>query len=75
MLDVSPGGNQRTEHHQAEGEESQRGDRATEPKDLAIGDQDNGQVLEDGIDRDRKELKGLGAGVNHADQQKSDREP
>jgi len=75
VLDVRPGGNQGTEHHKAEGEESQRGDRATEPKDLAVSDQDNSQVLEDGIDGDRKELKGLGAGVDHADQQKSDREP
>ena len=38
VLDVSPGGNEGTEHHQAEGEESQRSDRSTEPEDLTVGD-------------------------------------
>ncbi len=75
MLDVGPGGDDGAENHQAEGEEGHVGDRATEPEDLTIGDQNDGQVLEDGVDGDGEELEGLGAGVDHADQQKRNGEP
>jgi hypothetical protein len=75
VLNVGPSGDDGAENHQTEGEEGHVGDGATEPEDLTIGDQDNGQVLEDGIDGDGEELEGLGAGVDHADQQESDGEP
>jgi hypothetical protein len=75
MLNVGPGGDNGAENHQAEGKESHVGDGATEPEDLTIGDEDDGQVLEDGVDGDGEELESLGAGVDHADQQKGNREP
>jgi hypothetical protein len=37
--------------------------------------EDDGQVLEDGVDGDAEELQGLAAGVDHADQQEGDGEP
>lgn len=75
MLNVGPRGNDGAENHQTEGEEGHVGDGATKPEDLTVGDQNDGQVLEDGIDGDGQELEGLGAGVDHADQQKGNREP
>lgn len=75
VLDVGPGGDDGAENHQAEGEEGHVGDRATEPEDLTVGDQDNSQVLEDSVDGDGEELEGLGTGVDHADQQEGDGEP
>lgn len=52
MLDISPGSNERAENHQTEREQSEVSDGATEPENLSIGDQDNGQVLEDSVDGD-----------------------
>ena len=75
VLDVGPSGNDRTEDHQTKGEQGHASDRAAKPEDLTVRDEDDGQVLEDGIHGDRKELEGLGAGVDHADQQKSNGEP
>ena len=66
-LDVGPGGNDGAEHHEAEGEECQRRDAAAEPQNLAVGDGDDGQVLEYGVDGHRQELERLGARVDHAD--------
>ena len=74
-LDVGPGGNDGAEHHQAEGQQAERGDAAAEPEDLSIGDDDDCQVLEDGVDRDGEELEGLGARVDHADEEERDGEP
>lgn len=75
VLDISPSGDERAENHQAEGEEGQVGDRATKPEDLSVGNQDDGQVLEDRVDGDGEELKSLGSGVDHADQEQRDGEP
>lgn len=52
MLDISPGSNERAENHETEREQGEVSDGATEPENLSIGDQDNGQVLEDSIDGD-----------------------
>lgn len=68
MLNVCPGSNHGAEHHEAKREKGNPRDGATEPDDFAIGDQNNGQVLEDGVDGDRKVLQGLGTGVDHDDQ-------
>ena len=75
MLDVGPCCDDRGEDHQAEGEERHAGHAAAEPKHLAVGDQDDGQVLEDGVDWDGKELNGFAAGVDHSDQKERDGEP
>jgi hypothetical protein len=69
VLDISPGGNQGAEDHQTEGEQGQISDGATEPEDLSIGDQDDGQILEDRVNGNGEELESLGAGVDHADQE------
>ena len=50
---VAVGGDDGREHHEDEGAERHRGHLAAEPQDLAVGDQDDGQVLEDGVDRNR----------------------
>jgi len=75
VLDVGPCCDDRGEDHQAEGEERHAGHAAAEPKHLAVGDQDDGQVLEDGVDRDGEKLDGFAAGVDHSDQQERDGEP
>jgi hypothetical protein len=74
-LDVGPSGNDGAEHHQAEGQQGERSHAATEPEDLSIGNDDDCQVLEDGVDRDGEELEGLGARVDHADEEERDGEP
>lgn len=67
-LDIGPRSNDGAKHHQAEGEQGQGGDAATEPEHLSVRDNDDCQVLEDGVDRHGEELQGLGARVNHADE-------
>ena len=74
-VDISPGGHDRRQHHKPKREQGEVGDGAAEPEHLAVSDQDNGQVLEDGVDGHREELDGLGAGVDHADQEERDGEP
>ncbi len=67
VLDICPGGDDGAENHEAEGEEGHSRNGAAEPEDFAVGDQDDGQVLEDGVDGNGEELKGFGTGVDHAD--------
>jgi hypothetical protein len=75
VLDVCPCSDQRRENHEAKGEESGSGDAAAEPQNLTVGDEDDGQVLEDGVDGDGEVLQGLGRGVDHADEKEGDGEP
>lgn len=75
MLNVGPGGDDATHDHEAEGEQSHRSDRPAEPQDLAVRDQDDGQVLEDGIDGNGEELQRLAACVDHANEAQRDGEP
>jgi hypothetical protein len=75
MLDIRPRRNDRAEDHETKGEEGHICDGAAEPEDFAIGDQNDCQVLENGVDGDGKEFEGLRAGVNHADEEEGDREP
>jgi len=74
-LDIGPGGDDGGEDHEAEGDKGHGGDGPAEPEDFAVGDQDNGEVLEDGVDGDGEELQGFGAGVDHADEEEGDGEP
>jgi hypothetical protein len=75
MLDVRPSCNDGAEDHQAEGEESHGCNRTAEPKHLAIGDKDDGQVLEDSVDRDGEELERPGTRVDHTNEEECDGEP
>ena len=43
-------------HHEPERDEREARDEAPEPEELAIGDQDDGEVLEDGVDGDGEVL-------------------
>lgn len=43
-------------HHDSKAEKHHWGDLASEPKHFSVGNEDNGQVLEDRIDRDAQEL-------------------
>jgi hypothetical protein len=73
--DVSPCRNDGAEDHKAEAQQGHACDGSAEPQHLAVCDQDDGQVLEDGVDGDAQELQRLAAGVDHADQQEGDGEP
>ena len=74
-LDIGPSSNDGTEDHQAERKQGHGGDAAAEPEDLTISDNNDGQVLEDGVHGDGEELERLGAGIDHAHEQQRDREP
>ena len=75
MFDIGPRGDDGAEHHQTKGEKGKTRHRTTEPQHLSVRNEDDSQVLEDGVNGDREELKRLGAGVNHTDQKQSNREP
>lgn len=68
MLDVGPGCNHGAEDHQAEGEQGHSAHRPSEPQDFPVCDKDDGQILEDGIDGNREELKRFRASVNRANE-------
>lgn len=63
------------EDHQEERTQNHVGDLSTEPQDLTVSDQDDGQVLEDSVDRDRQALQSSGASVDHGNKHKNDRHP
>lgn len=75
ISDVGPRGDNRTKHHQAKREKRQASNGATKPQHLSVRDKNDSQVLEDGVDGNREELKSLGTGVDHTDQKQSNREP
>lgn len=75
MLNVGPSRNDGAEDHQSEGEQGHGGDGAAEPEHLTVGDQDDGQVLEDGVDGNREVFERPGTGVDHADEEESNGEP
>jgi hypothetical protein len=52
MLNVGPCSNKRREDHQTKGEEGKGCHAAAEPEDFAVGNEDDGQVFEDGVDGD-----------------------
>jgi hypothetical protein len=74
-LDVGPGRDDGAEDDEAKGQQHERGHAPAEPQDLAVGDDDDGQVLEDGEDGHREELQGLVARVDLAHEQDRDGEP
>jgi len=69
VLYVSPCRDHRAQNHQTEAEKLHRGHAAAEPEDFAVGDEDDGQIFEDGVHGDGEKLKGFGRGVDHADEQ------
>ena len=56
VLNICPSCNDRAKDHQSKREEGHAGHRAAKPKNLTIGNQDDGQVFEDGVDRNREKL-------------------
>jgi hypothetical protein len=75
VLDICPCSDEGREDHETEGEEGGSGDAAAEPQNLTVGDQDDGQVLENGVDGNGEVLQRLGRRVDHADEEKGDGEP
>lgn len=76
MLDVCPSCNNGAENHEAEREEGHSRDTAaSKPQHLSVGGDNNGHVLEDSVDRDRKVLEGLGSGIDQCNEEQRDREP
>lgn len=63
------------EDHQKERTQNHMGNLSTEPQNLTISDQDDSQVLEDGVDRDRQASQGSGAGVDHSHKHENNRHP
>ena len=67
VLNIGPGSNDGTQEDEAEGKECKTGHRATEPEHLAIGRDDNGQVLEDGVNGNGEKLDCFAACIDHTD--------
>lgn len=72
---VTVGGKDRREDHQQERAQGHGGDGAAKPQNLTVSDQDDGQVLENGVDWDGQELQRLGGRVDHGHKQKGNRHP
>lgn len=75
MLNVRPSSNHAAQDHETKTQQGHTRDGAAEPQHLAVGDQDDGQVFKDGVDRDAEKLEGFGGSVDHADEEEGDREP
>ena len=75
MLDVCPSRDDGTQDHKSEGEKSHGCDRAAEPKNLAVCDQDDRQILEDGVDGNRQIFESFCTGIDHSDEEDGYREP
>lgn len=73
--DITPSSNDGGHDHEHEGAECHAGDASAKPQNLTVGDQDNRQVLENGVDGDRQKLQSLGRGVDHDHKQQSNGEP
>jgi hypothetical protein len=66
MFDVGPRGNDRAQNHKSEGKQSEASNGPTEPEHLSVGDEDDRQILENGVYRDREKLKRFGARIDHS---------
>jgi len=75
VLDISPGSDERREYHKSEREQRHASYGATEPENFAVGNDDDGQVLEDGVNGNGQELDGPSARVDHADKEERDGKP
>ena len=75
MGNVRPRSNDGAKDHEAEAQQGHACDGSAEPQHLAVCDQDDGQVLENGVDGNGQVLQGLGRGVDHADEEERDGEP
>lgn len=72
---VTVGGKDRGEDHQKEGTQGHGSDGATKPQDLTVSNQNDSQVLENGVNWNRQKFQSLGRGVDHGDKQESNRHP
>lgn len=71
MLNICPSSNDGAEHHKAEREQSHSGDTtATEPEHLSVGSNNDGHVLEYGVDWDGEVLQGFRSCVDQSNQEK-----
>ena len=73
--DVRPGSNDGRQDHQGKGEESEHGHASSEPNDLAICNEDNGKILEDGVDGNVEVLECLGSSPDRENKQGRDGSP
>lgn len=72
---VRPGSNDRRSDHEEEGDEGKASDVTAKPENLSVGDKNDGEVLENGVDGDGEELEGLGSRVDDSDEEEGDWEP
>lgn len=73
--DIGPSSDDRRKNNKEERKEGHGADRTAKPDNLTVGNENDGNILEDGEDRNRKELHGLGSGVNHQDQKNRNWQP
>lgn len=72
---VTVGSKNRGEDHQQERTQSKVGNLTAKPQDLTVSNQNDSQVLENGVDRDRQVNQGLRGGVNHGNKENRDGKP
>jgi hypothetical protein len=75
MTDICPCCDDGREYHEAEGKECHTGHGTAKPEDFTVGDENNCQVLEDGVDGDGKVFERPGRGIDHANEEEGDGKP
>jgi hypothetical protein len=65
---IGPRRDDRAQDHEAEGKQSHGCDLATKLQHSATRNNNNSQILEDGVDWNRQKLESFVAGVNYADE-------
>lgn len=68
-------GKNRGEDHQQKGAQGHCGDLTAKPQNFTVGNQNDGQVLEDGVNWNRQVHQSLRGGVDHSNEKKSNRKP
>jgi hypothetical protein len=75
MLNICPSSNHRAKNHESEREECRGRNASSEPQDFSVCNDNDGQVLENRVNRDGKELERFRAGIDHTNEKKGDWEP
>lgn len=75
MLDIRPSSNDGAENHKPEGEKGRGCDASSEPQNFSVCNDNGGQVLENRVDWDGKELEGFGTSIDHTNEEEGDGKP
>lgn len=75
MLNIRPSSNDRAENHKSEGKKGRGCDASSEPQNFSVCNDNDGQILEDCVDWDGKELERFSTGIDHTNEEKGNGKP